>query len=295
MVRFLSVGDKMKFIKIFINTFISLILILVISISMFLYCSKSLISKENISQYVKNADILNADMGILFNREASNVTLKQQITDLAFQNNIPQEIIYDILKSEQINLLLGDFFNQTILYIVNGHTKPVMLTKTVEDMQEVAHASLDNHINIMMEEEQLDEYVENYCQSIVSIIPERSETLGNLPVNAIEKIITFNSFNLYVISVLLVVLLAIINKAVYKSLKYLGVAMLVSGIFYIVVGSMDYVISNYVLNQMSAMKPFISPLITSFLTICFKNGVLISFTSIILILCFLTMNAIAKD
>ena len=145
----------MKFIKIFINTFLSLALIVVITASMFVYCSKALISKENISRYVKSADIINADIGTLFNREASGVTLKQRITELAREKNIPEDIITDILKSDGINMLLGDFFNQTVMYIVNGDSKPVMLQKTIDDMKLVARESLNNHINIMMDEEEL--------------------------------------------------------------------------------------------------------------------------------------------
>ena len=285
----------MKIIKCIINIFLSVVLVITISASMFLYCSKVLISKENISEYVKNTDVLNTDIGTLFNRETSNVTLKEKITELAVQSNIPEEIIDDILKSEQINKLLGDFFSQTIMYIIKGTDKPIMSEKTVEDMKFIARESLNNHINVMLEEEQLDSYIEEYCKSITTIAPERNSITGNLPVDTIEKVVTFNPWYLYTLSVLIVSLLIINNKAIYKAIKYLGIAMLISGIIYIVFGSLDYLISNYVLNQLSAVKPFISPIVTSFLTICFKNGVLISFTSIILLLCFLTINAITKD
>ena len=145
----------MKFIKIFINTFLSLTLTVVITASMFLYCSKALISKENISKYVKSTDIINADIGTLFNRETSGVTLKQRITELAIVNGIPEDIVTDILKSDEINALLGDFFNQTALYIINGNNKPLMSQKTIDDMKLAAKVSLNNHINIMMDEEEL--------------------------------------------------------------------------------------------------------------------------------------------
>ncbi len=285
----------MKFIKIFINTFLSLTLTVVITASMFLYCSKALISKENISKYVKSTDIINADIGTLFNRETSGVTLKQRITELAIVNGIPEDIVTDILKSDEINALLGDFFNQTALYIINGNNKPLMSQKTIDDMKLAAKVSLNNHINIMMDEEELDAKIEEYCHSISTIAPDRSETIGDLQVDKMDVIINFNPWYLYIAALVIILTLIIINKAIYKALKYLGISMLISGIIYIVFGSLDYLISNYILTRMSAMKPFISSLITNFLTICFKNGVLISFTSVILLLCFITINAITKD
>mgnify|MGYP003413540902 CR=1 FL=1 len=35
-------------------------------------------------------------------------------------------------------------------------------------MKIIANESLNNHINVMLEEEQLDLYIENYCNSIVN-------------------------------------------------------------------------------------------------------------------------------
>ena len=49
-------------------------------------------------------------------------------------------------------------------------------------------------------------------------------------------------------------------------------------------------ISNMIAEKLSGMIPFILPLITNVLTIWFKAGVLVSFTSIVLILIYLTIN-----
>lgn len=262
---------------------------------MFITCTKTLISKENISDFVKEANILNVDVNILFNQEESGITLKEKIVSLAIENKIPKEVIEDILKSKQINKLLGDFFNQTIIYAIKGGNKPEMLEETVSDMKFIATQSLSNHINIMMEEEQLDLYIENYCNAIVNIVPDRSEMIGNFQVDILEDILSFNNYYLYIIIFLLLVLITVINKSLYKFIKYFGITMLISGVLFVVIGSMDYIISNLLLNQITAMQSFISPLITNFLTICFKSGVLVSFSSIVLILMYLTINTMTKN
>jgi len=285
----------MKIIKCFINTFISCVLLFLILSSMFIICSKTLISKKNISEFISDTDILNVDVNILFNQEKSGITLKEKIFLLAIENNIPKNIIEDILESKQINELLGDFFNQTIIYAVNGGEKPKILDETILDMKLIAKRSLDNHINIMLEEEQLNLYIENYCNSIVEIVPDRNEMIGDLPINILEDILNFNVLYLFLIITLILILLCIINKGWYKFIKYLGITMLLSGLLFVIVGSMEYLISNILLTKITSMKTFISPLITNLLTIWFKSGVIVSFSSFVLILIYLTMNKMVKQ
>ena len=156
----------MKLVKLVFNIFIFLVLQLLIMVAMFVQCSKTLISQENISDFISDADILNVDINVLFNQEESGITLKEKIAELATLNNIPDEIVEDILQSEEINQLLGDFFNQTITYIIEGGEKPHISETSIENMKKAANTSLNNHLNIMLEEEQLEIYIEDYSKSI---------------------------------------------------------------------------------------------------------------------------------
>ena len=272
----------MKIIKHFSNIFISFVLLILIIITMFITCSKTLISKKNISEFISQANILNMDINILFNQEESGITLKEKIMVIAIDNQIPEKIIEDILESEQINELLGDFFNQTINYAINGGEKPKILDETINDMKLIAKQSLDSHINIMLE-------------SIIEIVPERNTIIGDIPVNILENILNFNVLYLYLIISLILVLISLINKSWYKFIQYLGITMLLSGLLFVIIGSMEYVITNVIVNNIVSMQSFIISLITNLLTIWFKSGVIVSFSSIVLILIYSTINRMSKN
>lgn len=285
----------MKFLKIIINTLISLFLFILIIVLMFITSCKTLISKENISTFISDANILNVDVNILFNQEESGVTLKEKIYQLALENSIPEEIIEDILKSEQINQLLGDFFNKTITYIIEGGEKPQISQDTIIDIKKVAKLSLNDHINIMIEEEQLSIYIDNYCNDIVKIVPDRNDIVGEIPTESLEKIINFNVMYIYIIVLLLLILISIINKKWFYFINTLGITMLLSGIIFVIFGSMEYIITNLVVEKLSGMIPFIIPLITNILTIGFKTGVFVSFSSIVLILIYVTIKRMSNS
>lgn len=251
-----------------------------------------LISKENISNFISEGNILNVDVNVLFNQGESGVTLKEKITLLAKENNIPEQIVTDILKSEQINQLLGDFFNQTITYLIEGGNKPQISQDTIDDIKKTASISLNEHINVMIEEEQLNTYIDNYCNSIIDIIPDRSVIVDSNYTQLLEKIINFNVIYLYAIILLFLILSSIINQKWYFFIKILGYSMFTAGIIFVIFGSMEYIISNLVVENVMGIVPFILPLITNILTISFKTGVFVSFSSIVIVLIYLTINRI---
>ena len=92
-----------------LNFVLSLILFVLITIIIFISSCKNLVTKESISNYVKSIDILNVDLGIIFNLDEKGITLKEEITNLAINSNIPKSIINDILKSKEINIFLKLF------------------------------------------------------------------------------------------------------------------------------------------------------------------------------------------
>lgn len=280
----------MKVIKIVLNVLISISLFCLVILLMFISSSRTLISRENISHFISDANILNVDINVLFNQEESGITLKEKITMLALESDIPEEIITDILNSDEINQLLGDFFNQTITYIIEGGNKPQISSSSIESIKEVALNSLDEHLNVMISEEELEEYMENYCGKIIEIIPERNVIIGDSHTDLIEKVIKFNVLYAYIIIILLLLLICIINKRWFLFIKYLGITMFISGVLFVVLGSLEYVISNLITNKILGMTPFVLPLITNILTIWFKIGVLVSFTSIVLILIYAIIN-----
>lgn len=275
-----------------LNFVLSLILFVLITIIIFISSCKNLVTKESISNYVKSIDILNVDLGIIFNLDEKGITLKEEITNLAINSNIPKSIINDILKSEEINIFLGDFFKGTIDYVLKNSTKPEISTSAHEKMNEIAFSSLENHINVMLSEEELEEYIDTYLEKLVNIVPSRDEIIGEYDLDKINFIIYYDMTYLYISLFILCLLFCIINKSFYKLFKYLGITMIISGLLYVMLGCMNNVFNSILIEKYKTLETFISPLINSIATIVFKNGVFVSFIGLFIYITYIISNRI---
>ncbi len=270
----------------------SILIFLLIVVLVFLYSGKSLVNRENLSNYIKNAEILNMDINVIFNLEESGITLKEKIYQLGLESNIPEVVLDDIVSSEEINIIFGDFFSNTIDYLVNGVEKPQLSNDSINKLLEVANISLENHINLMLESEQLEIYIRDFCNKLTDIVPERQEAIGNLPITSIRTFLNFNQTYLYLMIVVLLVIVTLCLWSIYKPIKYLAIPMISSGVMFAILGSMNNFINNYVISNLDGLKPLISPLITILLTIVFKVGVLVSFSGVFLMIIYVVINRI---
>lgn len=282
----------MKFISKMLAYICGILLFFAISFLILIYSGKSMLNKENLSNYIKSSNILNIDINVIFNLEESGMTLKEKIYNLGIESNIPEKIMKDILKSEEINIILGDFFNETIYYLIDEREKPQLSEDAVTKMLDLACASLEDHINIMMSEEDLKSYVLDFEDKLMDIVPERQVMIGVLPVSIIKSLLNFNTLYLVLLIFIILILLVLFLWSFYKPIKYLGICLLINGIIFVILGSLNNFFSQFVLSQVERLKFVISPFITIILTIWFKCGVLISFTGVFIIIFYIVINRI---
>lgn len=282
----------MKFISKMMAYICGILLFFAISFLILIYSGKSMLNKENLSNYIKSSNILNIDINVIFNLEESGMTLKEKIYNLGIESNIPEKIMEDILKSEEINIILGDFFNETIYYLIDEREKPQLSEDAVTKMLDLACASLEDHINIMMSEEDLKSYVLDFEEKLMDIVPERQIMIGVLPVSIIKSLLNFNTIYLVLLIFIILILLVLFLWSFYKPIKYLGTCLLINGIIFVILGSLNNFFSQLVLSQVERLKFVISPFITIILTIWFKCGVLISFTGVFIIIFYIVINRI---
>jgi len=275
-----------------ITFILSIILFILIGVTMFIQSSKTLITTENLSNYVKSVDILNVDLGIIFNLEEKGITLEEEIYSLAIYNDIPEPIINDILKSDEINNILGGFFKSVIEYVLKGDTKPEIKEDTIQKMLDVAFVSLEDHMNIMLDEEELEIYIRKYCEELTDIVPERNLIIKDYTIDKANKIIYFDIINLFILIIVTCLLICIVNKSIYKLFRYLGTVMIINGVIFVIIGCLNDLMTTLLSNKFMALQNFIFPLITNVLTIIFKNGVLVSFTGIFVYLIYVIANRI---
>ncbi len=268
-----------------------LIFILIVAL-VFLYSGKSLVNRENLSNYIENAEVLNMDINVIFNLEESGITLKEKIYQLGLESNIPEDVLDDIISSDEINIIFGDFFSNTIDYLVNGLNKPQLSEDSINKLIEVANDSLEDHINLMLESEQLEEYIRDFCSKLADIVPERYEVIGSLPITSIQVFLNFNQLYLYLMIAILLVIITVCLWSIYKPIKYLAIPMISSGVMFAIFGSMNNFINDYVISNLDGLKPLISPFITILLTIIFKVGVLVSFSGVFLMIIYVVINRI---
>ena len=268
-----------------------LIFILIVAL-VFLYSGKSLVNRENLSNYIENAEVLNMDINVIFNLEESGITLKEKIYQLGLESNIPEDVLDDIISSDEINIIFGDFFSNTIDYLVNGLNKPQLSEDSINKLIEVANDSLEDHINLMLESEQLEEYIRDFCSKLADIVPERYEVIGSLPITSIQAFLNFNQLYLYLMIAILLVIITICLWSIYKPIKYLAIPMISSGVMFAIFGSMNNFINDYVISNLDGLKPLIAPFITILLTIIFKVGVLVSFSGVFLMIIYVVINRI---
>ena len=271
---------------------LAILLFILIVIAVLIYSGKSLLNKENLSNYIKNSNILNMDINVIFNLEESGITLKEKIYNLGIESNIPKEIVSDILKSEEINIILGDFFNETIYYLIEERNKPELSSDAINKMLDLAFISLDDNINIMLSEEELKIYILDYANKLKLIVPDKQVMIGVLPISTINSIMNFNVFYLYLIMLIILILLILFLWSFYKPIKYLSICMLFVGTIFVILGCMNNFINHIVLTQIDRLKVLVSPFITILLTIWFKCGVLISFVGVFLLLTYIVINRI---
>ena len=282
----------MKLIRKILTFFCIIFLFIAIVFTIIIYSGKNLLNKENLSNYIKNSNILNMDINVIFNLEESGMTLKEKIYNLGIESNIPEKIMDDILKSDEINLILGDFFNETIYYLIDERTKPELSEEAVNKMIELASLSLEDHINIMLTKEELQNYVLDYTNKLLEIIPNKQVMIGVLPISTINSVLNFNINYLYLIMFILLVLIVLFSWSFYKPIKYLGINMLIGGLIFVILGCMNNFLNELILTQIERLKLLVSPFITILLTIWFKCGVLISFSGVFLILIYIVINRI---
>ena len=270
----------------------SILIFFLIVALVFLYSGKSVINQENLSNYIEDADVLNMDVNMIFNLEESGITLNEKIYQLGIESEIPEQILDDIISSDDINIILGDFFSNTINYLVNGDEKPQLSIDSINKMIEVANNSLDNHLNLILDSEVLDSYIQNFCNKLTDIVPERQEVIGRLPITYIQDFLNFNPLYLYLAILVLIIVIVVCLLSIYRPLKYLAIPMIISGVLFAILGSMNNFINSYVISNLDGLKPLISPFITIILTIIFKVGVLVSFSGVFIMITYVVINRI---
>ena len=290
----------MTFFKKIVVTICSILLFFSVVSVMFLTATKNMISKESIADYINKSNILEMKVSKYLNLENTNIsadfTLRETALTLANEANIPESIVDDLIESNELYKLLGDFIKGIINYAIVNEAKPIISAETIASLISVANNSLENHIDIVMEEEELDSNIQKYVDSINNMVPDRSSIVADsATLDIFKTVLTFNPLYLYGTILVLSVIIGLILFSAYKPLKYLGITTLISGIFYTIIGSLEWPIYNYLKDRVTKIDDLIHPLLEKVLFTCFKEGVIYTVIGVCLIITFVMINRFNKN
>lgn len=261
---------------------------------MLITTTRNLVTKDNLTHYIKDANILDMKVNTFLDID-EDITMKEKITQMAYNIGIPKDIVKDILKSQELDELLGEFFSHTIDYVLNGGVKPTLTKETVEKINHVALESSANHINIVLDDETLTDYIEEYTKQIGDLIPERFAIIESENAYAyLHEILNYNIVYLYITAAILTVLTGFLTWNSYKPIKYLAIPMIVAGVIFTIIGSSDGILNSVITTKIGGIKAIISPLVTNILTVWFKCGIIVSFSGILLLVIYAVIARITK-
>ncbi len=267
-------------IRIITNIILSISLILVFLMLFFSITNKNLITEKNLTSYIEDGDILNVNASYILMTD-ENITLKNKLSKVALQKGVPDLIVEDIMNSDEINEILATIFSDRIHDSEINIDDDLILNK----LNSVALESSESHLNITMSNEELSFYIDQFYNEVLSLLPEHINIIGNVQLLEYwELTIDYDNFVFYICITVIILLFIIINKSLYKPLKFIGISLLACGTIYVLLGSSEVVLNQIIMEQLNGPTDLLSPLITNLLTNWFVLGVVFAFTGIFIII-----------
>ena len=266
--------------KIIIFLLSGLILLFILFL-MGLISIKTISNKNIITQYL-NKDILNMNSSSIINTDKSQ-TIKELMISLAIDSNIPKEIVDDLEKSNEFNELMGDFFKCVIEYTVLDKKKPTISIETINIITNVSDKSLEDHISIVMDEDELHDYIKDYVQKLNNLVPNNNVTFNYIIL--FKNFVSFNIIYLCIILSLLFLALLLVLKNLPQILKCMGVVILIAGVIFVIIGCFEGIIK---------VTDLTTHLFSQALNFCFKEGSIVTSIGILLMILSLILKRFYK-
>ncbi len=268
-------------IKKILNFIFCLNLVLVFFVMFFLSENKQLISHTSLAYYIEEGDILNVKASYILNTY-EEIPLVEKLGNTATSIGIPEEVITDILDSEELKQVLGYFFSQSL----NKYYEDVNLPDEALDLMiESALKSSENHLSVTMSDGELTAKVNDFYYEIKGLMLEQIDIIGNSKILQYWQLsLNYDFSYMYFLILINLIVLAVVNKGVVKVLKYLGITLIICGVIYVLLSSLSPILKQFLLNELQGTQALLSPLITNLLTSWFLAGVTISFIGVFILI-----------
>lgn len=281
-------------------TVCAFILFCLIVVIILLSTVKKIISKENIAEYINDSNVLELKANEFLEVEHENISEDSTIEDVilikAKEAQIPDEVVNDLIESNELNVLLGDFIKGIIEYAIIDEEKPTLSEETINNLVLVASDSLESHIGIVMEQEELKKHIEEYISGLNDIVLEKNDIIiDNINLDIVKKVFTFNANYIYLAILILTILISLILWNWYYPIKYLGISITLAGLIFTIIGSLEWIIYGLIKEKFLMNIDLIHPILNKILRVFFEKGVFYTAIGIFLIVIFIVINRFHKN
>lgn len=261
-----------------IKKIIKIIFSAILTISILLYILINLLS----STILKESYVLSKlDQANFYKKvyEEVNSNFEKYIYQSGFDENILENVITEEKVKEDFKIIIDNIYNGTSQDI-NTETIKTNLTNNINNQ-------LDTNIS-KIEQNSIDSFVDTILDEYTqTILHTQYESKINKAYTKINKYIDLANKALLIIMAVLIILLILLNfKRLYRGVSYIGISMLSSGILLCVANifiKMKVDIKNIVILNDTISKIIIN-VITELLANILKNGIILLILGIVLII-----------
>lgn len=190
-----------------------------------------------------------------------DVVKEQLSTQLTDTLETDDSNIKEILENEEINEFVNDYVNKTIEGVVDPSSlDDVDMSEDIISFVRENESKLEEQLGVDISVEKIEELIQSdkyqqletdYKKAVESVSTSVPKSQKNLI--KVYNFLLSTNFKLIVSGLIAVILilLSLLQKSLYKWLKYLGVSTMVSGIFVAIMGLVVSFIINSVVKGMS--------------------------------------------
>ena len=279
------------FVKLISSLFILIFGLLCLTTTVFLLI-KNMTSQENITNYVKNANIFDYSSRDIIS-DSQNSTLRKTITNEMLAMDIPALVVDEVIDSPELDILISDYIYEYSKYVLYNENKPVfpsdnILSILMDKYQTQQHKSLSEK-----QKEKALQYIKLLGNNIDQGILEKSEIDEMISLNIIKQIaiIFASQFMPVVLGIVIITLIAIISiclGSIKKAINWCSKMIILNGLLLIIASFVEVrVLIMYFNNQ-----GLIDSLIISIVENGFQNMLIYGVVLIIVGILFMAISAI---
>lgn len=279
------------FVKLISSLFILIFGLLCLTTTVFLLI-KNMTSQENITNYVKNANIFDYSSRDIIS-DSQNSTLRKTITNELLAMDIPPLVVDEVIDSPELDILISDYIYEYSRYILYNENKPVfpsdgILNVLIDKYKTQQYKDLSEK-----QKEKALQYIKLLGNDVDQGILEKSEIDEMISLKIIKQIamVFASQFMPTVLCIVIITLIAIISiclGSIKKAINWCSKITILNGLLLIIASFVEVrVLIMYFNNQ-----GLIDSLIISIVENGFQNMLIYGVILIIVGLLFMTISAI---